>query len=123
MVARRMSSELAQIPLPAFPNNLLGYGRPERANFGSPPGGRSAELCARRPVFIGDFCALASWQRIFGAVKLAEGGEPGSNILPGCGKLTGVLHAFASMISNPNGSGQSIGNSRAVRFALAMPRA
>jgi len=33
------------------------------------------------PVFIGDFCALASRQRMFCAVRLAEGAEPESNIL------------------------------------------
>ena len=42
---------------------------------------RSAEVCARRPVFIGDCLALASSQRTFGAVRLAERDEPGSNIL------------------------------------------
>jgi hypothetical protein len=34
-----------------------------------------------RRVFIGDFCTLASRQRIFGAGRLAEGDEPESNIL------------------------------------------
>ena len=50
----------------------FGEKRPEIANFGSRPAPRSAELCARRPVFIGDFCALTSGQRIFRAVQLAD---------------------------------------------------
>ena len=34
-----------------------------------------------RPVFIGDFCALVSRQRKFGADRLAERDEPESNTL------------------------------------------
>ena len=50
----------------------FGDKRPQRENFGPQPACRSAELCARRPVFIGDFYALTSRQRIFGVVQLAE---------------------------------------------------
>ena len=45
-------------------------GRRERI-FGLRRGARSAELCARRPVFIGIF-PPSTRQRIFGAVRLAE---------------------------------------------------
>ena len=59
----------------------FGDKRPEKRNFESRPACPSAEVFARRPVFIGDFCALASRQRIFCAVRLAEGVRPGPNIL------------------------------------------
>jgi hypothetical protein len=49
---------------------------------GSRKGVRSAEVCPRRPLFIGDFRALAAEQRIFGAVRLAEDGIQHSS---GCG--------------------------------------
>ena len=35
----------------------------------------------RKPVFVGDFCTLASRQRIVGAVQLAERGDLESNPL------------------------------------------
>ena len=55
-------------------------GRRERL-LGLRRGAAVAELCTRRPVFIGDFCALAGRQRIFGGDRLAEGDEPESNML------------------------------------------
>lgn len=42
---------------------------------------RSAELCARRSVSIGDFLALARWQRKIGVAQLAEGEDLYSNAL------------------------------------------
>ena len=38
----------------------FGEKRPERRNCGSQPVRRSPEVCARRPVLIGDFCGPAS---------------------------------------------------------------
>ena len=35
--------------------------------------------------------------------------------------ITGVPHAIASIITRPNGSGQSIGNSSAMRAATGSP--
>jgi hypothetical protein len=42
---------------------------------------RSAEVCARSPVFIGDFCGLGSQRRMLNADGLAEGERLYSNIL------------------------------------------
>src|SRR5262249_51672936 len=45
---------------------------PERANFGSERESHSAEVCRLIPVFIEVFRALASRQRMFGEMQLAE---------------------------------------------------
>ena len=60
---------------------------------------RSAELCARRPVFIGDFCALANQRRMFGVDRLAERDEPESNTLWAVEKKGGAPAAAGSAFS------------------------
>ena len=55
--------------------------RPERRNSGHQQIYRSAEVCARSAVLIGDFCGRASQRRMLDAERLAEGEELGSNIL------------------------------------------
>src|SRR5262249_52386748 len=56
---------------------------PERANFGPQRESHGAEVCRLIPMFIEVFRALASRQRMFGEMQLAERDEPESNLLQG----------------------------------------